>query len=98
MTAALSNGPYRGEEVTARLDALLNSGSSQRFVAVDDERILQQVGSRKALNTVLLACALAADRLPLTLDDLRRAIRACVKPQFVDMNLQAIDAAVRKTA
>ena len=93
MTAALSNEPYRSEEVAARLGALLNSGSSRRFVAVDDGRILRQVGGRKALNTVLLACALATGRLPLTLDDLRCAIRACVKPQFVDMNLQAVDAA-----
>ena len=30
--------------------------------------------------------------LPLDLDDLRRAIAACVKPRFVDLNLVAIDA------
>lgn len=93
VTAALSGAPYRGEEVIDHLDTLLNEGSTRRFVAVDDECALQQLGSRKALNTVLLASALAMGRLPLDLDDLRCAIRSCVKPQFVDMNLQAIDAA-----
>ncbi|OUO92394.1 pyruvate ferredoxin oxidoreductase [Gordonibacter sp. An230] len=94
VTAALSNEPYRGEEVVIRLNALLNDGTARRFVAVDDERILRQTGGRKALNTVLLACALNTGRLPLTLDDLRRAICTCVKPQFVDINLAAIAAAV----
>ncbi|QKF07572.1 pyruvate ferredoxin oxidoreductase [Berryella wangjianweii] len=63
----------------------------QRLVLVDDERLLQRVGSRKALNVVLLACALAHADVPLGLDDLRQAVRACVRPRFVDMNLHAID-------
>ncbi len=50
------------------------------------------MGSRKVLNTLLLASALKTGCLPLDLDDLRRAIAACVKPRFVDLNLVAIDA------
>ena len=67
---------------------------SNRLVVVPDEWVLDQLGNRKALNTVLLASAIATDRLPLSIDDLRAAIKACVKPQFVDMNLEAIDIAV----
>lgn len=93
ITAALSPEPYRAEEVIAALSRELNGvpGASTRFVSVDDEAVLTQVGNRKALNTVLLASALKTGHLPLSLDDLRDAVRACVKPRFVDVNLSAID-------
>lgn len=93
ITAALSRKPYRAEGVTAALSRELNGepGAPTRFVSVDDEAVLTQVGNRKALNTVLLASALKTGHLPLSLDDLRDAVRACVKPRFVDVNLSAID-------
>ena len=93
ITAALSPEPYRAEEVTAALSRELNGvpSASTRFVSVDDEAVLTQVGNGKALNTVLLASALKTGHLPLSLDDLRDAVRACVKPRFVDVNLSAID-------
>ena len=56
--------------------------------------ILKRVGSRKALNIVLLASAIETGRIPLTIDDLRSAVEACVKPAFVELNLKAIDIAV----
>ena len=85
--------PYRGSDVIDRLYAMFEVGSN-RLVVVPDEWVLDQLGNRKALNTVLLASAIATGRLPLSIDDLRAAIKACVKPQFVDMNLEAIDIAV----
>lgn len=93
ITAALSRDPYQAEAVVSSLHTRLDSDSSvpARFVSIDDEAMLSQVGSRKALNTVLLAFALKTGHLPLSLDDLRDAIRVCVKPRFVDMNLAAID-------
>lgn len=93
VTAALSDQPYRGAQIVRRLFELFE-GADDRLMIVPDEAILKRVGSRKALNTVLLASAIAAGNLPLTIDDLRNAIRACVKPRFVDVNLKAIDAAV----
>lgn len=93
ITAALSTEPYLAEATIASLDERLNvrAGEPARFVLVDDEAVLSQVGNRKALNTVLLAFALKTGHLPLSLDDLRDAIRACVKPRFVELNLAAID-------
>ena len=75
------------------MDERLNecAAAFARFVLVDDEAVLSQVGNRKALNTVLLAFALKTGHLPLSLDDLRDAICACVKPHFVELNLAAID-------
>lgn len=69
-----------------------------RLVPVDDAAILAELGNRRALNTVLLASALATGRLPLTLDDLRGAIEACVKPAFVPLNLAAVDLAAARMA
>lgn len=93
ITAALSTEPYLAKATVASLDERLNvrAGEPARFVLVDDEAVLSQVGNRKALNTVLLAFALKTGHLPLSLDDLRDAIRACVKPRFVELNLAAID-------
>ena len=93
VTAALAADPYRGSDVINNLYAMFEAGSN-RLVVVPDEWVLDQLGNRKALNTVLLASAIATGRLPLSIDDLRAAIKACVKPQFVDMNLEAIDIAV----
>lgn len=93
ITAALSTEPYLAEATIASLRGRLNgcAAAPARFVLVDDESVLSQVGNRKALNTVLLAFALKTGHLPLSLDDLRDAIRACVKPRFVELNLAAID-------
>lgn len=93
ITAALSTEPYLAEATIASLDERLNecAGEPARFVLVDDEAVLSEVGNRKALNTVLLAFALKTGHLSLSLDDLRDAIRACVKPRFVELNLAAID-------
>ena len=93
VTAALATNPYRGSDVIDRLYSMFEVGS-HRLVVVPDEWALDQLGNRKALNTVLLASAIATGRLPLSVNDLRAAIKACVKPQFVDMNLKAIDIAV----
>ena len=91
VTAALSDRPYRADDVVARIEQAIE-GSEQRFVAVDDAQLTDAVGSRKVLNSVLLASALKEGRIALDLDDLRRAIEECVKPRFVALNVAAIDA------
>ncbi len=91
VTAALSKRPYDGREVLSRLSEAF-SKAPERLMIVDDRSLLQMVGSRKALNTVLLSAAMCRSSLPLSLDDLKRAIEVCVKPRFVQMNLNAVDA------
>ena len=82
------------------LDALHAAGA--HVVEVDDVALCGQLGSRKALNIIMLASALRAVnaaesesesvlRGVLTLADMRSVSPACVKPRFVDMNLHAID-------
>ena len=93
VTAALSTDPYRGARVIEQLVGVFDS-TPDRLIVVPDTALLKRAGSRKVLNTVLLASAIATGRLPLTVEDLREAVRVCVKPQFVDMNLKAIDSVV----
>lgn len=93
VTAALSSAPYRADRVVQRLEAQL-AGTEASFVAVDDAALVRTIGSRKVLNTLLLARALAAGHVPLDVDDLRHAIEVCVKPAFVQLNLAAIEAVV----
>jgi len=93
VTAALSSDPYQGTRI---IKQIVNAFESEpdRLMVVPDAALLKRVGSRKVLNTVLLASAISLGRLPLTVDDLRAAVQACVKPQFVDLNLKAIDTTV----
>ena len=90
VTAALGAKPYRASAIMRRLESQL-ADTAATFVAVDDAALTERVGSRKVLNTVLLASALSAGHIELDLDDLRSAIEVCVKPRFVALNLAAID-------
>ncbi|WP_304425563.1 2-oxoacid:acceptor oxidoreductase family protein [uncultured Adlercreutzia sp.] len=67
------------------------------FVPVDDAALERELGpgSRKSLNMMLLAVAVAQNRVPLTLEEVKAAVEACVKPQFVAMNMKAIDHAAQ---
>lgn len=92
ITAALAKDPYRGAQIIGQLVEAFET-TPDRLVIVADTALCKRVGSRKVLNTVLLASALSTGSLPLSIDDLRAAIQACVKPAFVDVNLRAIDVA-----
>ena len=89
VTAALSKNPYRASDVIANME-----GTQAKLVPVDDAALTKVAGSRKVLNSLLLAKALQTGCVPIDVEDLRAAIAACVKPRFVDMNLQAINVAV----
>lgn len=88
---------YNPSKMLAALHA-----SDARVVEVDDAALCGALGSRKALNIIMLASALRAVNDPasasalrgvLTLDDMRAVIPSCVKERFVEMNLRAIDLA-----
>ena len=94
VTAALAKDAYDADAILARIrSALDEQGAGSRLVVVDDEALIAQIGNRKALNTVLLGSALAAGCLPLSVDEVKSALAACVKPRFVEMNLAALDTA-----
>lgn len=90
VTSALSSQPYRGAQAIKDLVAAF-ADAPERLAVVPDAAILKRVGNRKCLNTVLLGSAIALGCVPITTDDLRAAVKACVKPAFVDLNLKALD-------
>ncbi len=93
VSASLSREPYDGEAVLGRL-AEAFSAAPERLETVDDAALVRLVGSRKALNTILLSVAVHRSGLHLGPDDLKRAIEVCVKPRFVKMNRDAVDAVI----
>ena len=60
-------------------------------VTVDDEALTNLIGSKKALNIIMLASALKEMDGAISLDDMKQVVAACVKPQFLEMNMGAID-------
>ena len=95
VTAALSSTAYSEAEVVTGLRTELE-GAGASLQLVDDAAILTALGNRRALNPVLLAAAVACGAVPLTLEELKQAVSACVKPQFVEMNIAAIEATARR--
>lgn len=93
-------GGYDPDAILTALGATGTGGlllPSQRFVAVDDAAICAAAGSRKTLNVGMLAAAACSSnelgcglRDAVTVEDLRGALEACVKPQFLEMNLKAM--------
>lgn len=95
VTSALSQEPYTSAQVIEGLRASLSAQAPDAaLVTVDDAAILREAGNPRVLNVVMLASALAQGRVPLGIDELKEAVRACVKPRFVEMNLEAIDIAI----
>lgn len=93
VTVALSGKTYDPTIVLDNLEHSLSAG--QRLIRVDDKTLCEQAGNRKVLNMVLLAKAVDSGVLPLTIDDLCAAVAVCVKPRFVQMNIDAIRMAVQ---
>lgn len=96
VSASLSKTVYAADPV---IEALQKRQATTVFV--DGASLLKLIGNPKALNIVLLTVAVAQRNaqgdpvLGITFEELQEAIRTCVKPKFVDMNLAAVEA-VRK--
>lgn len=108
VSASAGNVPYDANQILENIQlSLYNSmvrnitrGRTRkqlqsRLVPVDDASIIARLdGNRKVLNSIMLAVAVSQDCLPLSLEDLAAAVSACVKPQFVEMNIRAIEMAL----
>ena len=89
VTAALSREAYSAGPF---LDYLKQAVPG--CLLVDDAALIEQIGSPKALNVALLASAIAISDLGITVEELRDAMHASVRPQFIPLNDRAIDVAV----
>jgi len=93
----LSGAAYDADGYRAYLER-----QAPHFLQVDERVVCEEVGSPKVANVALLAAAvLACGRTGWGLgdaigkDDLTQAIAACVRPQFLDANVAAVDAVAR---
>ena len=94
VTAALSADPYQADVMLEKLRRYF-AEEPEKLTIVDETELMKKAGSRKVLNTILLAKALQTGQLPLDIDDLKAAVCICVKPAFIDLNLAAIDLALQ---
>ena len=85
VTATLSGGSYRGEDMIEYLRAHV-----AHLTVVDTEAALAAVGSAKVLNLILLGAALSTGALGLTREDLEHAIRARIPEKFHQLNFRAL--------
>lgn len=88
-----------GYNAASMVEALKESGRT--IAVVNDVALCMAVGSRKALNVIMLAVALqVANEFEaargnalagqISLEEMRGAVAACVKPRFQEMNNAAI--------
>lgn len=89
VTAALSRDAYSSKPFLEYLRQTVPN-----CLLVDDTALIKQIGSPKVLNVALLASAVAISDLGLTVEELRAAMHASVRSQFVALNDRAIDVAV----
>ena len=86
VTAALSGTGYRPEEMLAYLSSRVAG-----LTVVDAEKALQEVGSPKVLNLILLGAALRSGAQGLDPEDLKQAVRRLIPEKFHELNFRALD-------
>ena len=90
VTAALSNSQYDGQAELAYLSACKNSGRLAKLVLVNGAQAIDELGSTRILNVVLIGAALATGCLGISDDAIATAIETLVKPGYVHINKQAL--------
>lgn len=86
VTATLTQNPYDGSEM---LDYLKTN--VKNLYMIDGDEICRMAGSPKVLNVALLGVALGSKVLDIDLDEMKEELQKMVKPQFIDMNVKALE-------
>ena len=85
VTASLSGDGYRAADM---LDWL--SSRVPRLKIIEAEKAMEEVGSPKVLNLILLGAAVGSGALGLTEEDLRGAILRLIPEKFHELNFRAL--------
>jgi len=85
VTATLSGSDYTGNEM---LDYLQRN--VKNVVLVDGNKAIEEIGSPKVLNMVMLGAAVRNGVLPFSVDDIEDTMKKTVRPQFVELNSKAL--------
>lgn len=87
VTASLATKVYEGQDMLDYLEKKV-----QRLVVVDGQQIMEELGSAKVLNVVLLGAAIGCQEIDISIEEIRQAIREKVPERFYELNLRALQA------
>ena len=87
VTASLATKVYEGQDMLDYLEKKV-----QRLVIVDGQQIMDELGSAKVLNVILLGAAIACNEIDISVEEIRQAIKEKVPDRFYELNLRALDA------
>jgi len=85
VTAALAGMDYNAETMLDYLKSHVKT-----CIVLDTDEITRSCGSPKALNVALVGAMARSGVMGLDAKDIETAVRARVKPRFLDMNLKAL--------
>lgn len=77
---------YSGDEMINYLRSKISN-----LIVVNGDYIIEQCGSARPLNVVMLGAACAANVLGISLDDVQNAMISQIKPQYIDINMKALE-------
>ncbi len=87
VTASLSSKVYDGQDMLDYLEKKV-----KRLVIVDGQQIMEELGSAKVLNVVLLGAAIGCHEVDISIEEIRQAIKEKVPDRFYELNLRALEA------
>ena len=90
VTASLSSKVYDEQDMLDYLEKKV-----KRLVIVDGQQIMEELGSAKVLNVVLLGAAIGCHEVDISIEEIRQAIKEKVPERFYELNLRALEAGYR---
>ncbi|MDO5561995.1 MAG: indolepyruvate oxidoreductase subunit beta, partial [Synergistaceae bacterium] len=88
---ALKQGKYLEDEYLGVLRKNAPDG-----VYISGTKLALEAGDARTLNIVLLGAACGASMLPFSEEEIRAAIKECVKPKLLDMNIRAFELGIKE--
>ena len=88
---ALKQGVYLDSEYLEVLKKALPKG-----VFISAAPLALKAGDARTLNVVMLGAATGAGVLPFSVDEMRAALKACIKPKLLKMNEKAFDLGIKE--
>ena len=86
VSAMIGQASYQADQMIAYLQEHVHD-----LVIVDADEAARKLGSAKALNVVLLGAAVRSGTLGLTMEDMKKAIKAKVPTRFIALNEKALE-------
>ena len=90
VTASLATKEYEAQEMLDYLQSKVN-----RLIVVDGQQVMEEIGSPKVLNIVLLGAAIACNEIDISVEEIQSAIKEKIPEKFYEQNLRALEAGCR---